>query len=247
MPYQIVVLIKQMPDLELIKPDPSTGEPNVKSVPLRFETLSKHATEAAVRLKEKYGGKVTGICLGTETAGQVMKEAFAMGVDEGIVITGYQGSNPRYTARILAEKIKSIPHDVVVLGNQSADSYTGMIPGMISSMLGVPLLGNALSIELSDGSAQVLRVMEDRNEKIQSKLPAVISVTQEINEPRLPPVMQILAAGRKPIKTEKAEPGKSYTAIRSNKAPKSERKKQIFEDPVKGIPEVVKALKEAIR
>jgi electron transfer flavoprotein beta subunit len=247
MPYQIIVLIKQMPDLELVKPDPSTGVPNVKSVPLRFETLSKHAAEAAVRLKEKYGGKVTGICLGTETAGQAMKEAFAMGVDEGVVITGYQGNNPRFTAGVLAEKIKTIPHDVVLMGNQSADSYTGMLPGMLSAMLGEPLLGNALSVELSDGSAEVLRVMEDRNEKIRGKLPAVISVTQEINEPRLPPVMQILAAGKKPMKMEKAQPGNSFSVVRSNKAPKSERKKQIYEDPSKGIPEVVKAIKEAIR
>jgi electron transfer flavoprotein beta subunit len=247
MAYQIIVLAKQMPDLELIKPDPNTGEPVLKGVSLKFETLSKNATEAAIRIKEKYGGKVTVITYGNETATQVIKEAYAMGADEGFLLTGYPGNNPMNTASVLAEKIKKIPHDIILLGNQSADSYTGLLPGMLSSILGETLLGSAVSIELKDRTVEVLKVLDTNNEKIQATLPVIVSVTQEINEPRLPPVMQILAAGRKPINTEKISAAGQYSRVISNRAPKSERKRLIFEDVDKGVPEVAKAMKEAMR
>ena len=96
----IIVLVKQMPDLELIKPDPSTGEPMVRNVQLRMETLSENAVEAAVQIKEKHGGKVTAIIFGDSQSPAIMKKAYAMGVDEGFVITGYAGNNPAYTARV---------------------------------------------------------------------------------------------------------------------------------------------------
>ena len=122
------------------------------------------------------------------------------------------------------------------------------MPGMISRLTGEPLLGNAVSVQVEGGNARVKRVLEDRDVTITSKLPVVVSVTQETNQPRLPPVMQILAAGRKPINTEKAAlPPEEYTKILSNRAPKSERKKIIFEDVDKGVPELAKVLKEEMR
>lgn len=244
----IIVLVKQIPDLEQIKANPSTGEPMVKNVPIKMETLSENAIEAAVQVKEKNGGKITAIIFGDAQSSAIMKKAYAMGVDEGFVITGYAGNNPSYTARVLADKIVKIKHDLVILGNQSADSITGLLPGMISKLLGEPLLGNASSIEIGSGIARIRRIQEDRTTLTSVKMPAIISVTQEINQPRLPAVMQILAAGRKPIKTENAAiPLMEYTSILSNRAPKSERKKIVFEDVEKGVPEIVKVLKEEMR
>ncbi|MEM0156150.1 MAG: electron transfer flavoprotein subunit beta/FixA family protein, partial [Thermoplasmataceae archaeon] len=215
----IIVLVKQMPDLEQIKADPSTGEPMIKNVPLKMETLSENAIEAAVQVKEKNGGKVTAIIFGDTQSSSIMKKAYAMGVDEGYVITGYAGNNPPYTAKVLADKISKIKHDLVILGNQSADSITGLLSGMISKLLAEPLLGNASSIEISSGVARIRRILEDRTTLTSAKMPAIISVTQEINQPRLPAVMQILAAGRKPIKTEPTPfPHVEYTKILSNRA-----------------------------
>lgn len=248
MPYNIAVLIKQIPDIDQMKTDQNTGEPLTQNLPLRIENLSKNAIEAAVQLKEKNGGKVTGIIFGTEKSNAAMKEAYAMGVDEGFVITGYRENSVSFTAKVLSEKLKSLEHDIVILGNQSADTYTGMLPGMLSSLLDEPLIGNAISIEPADGQVKVTRVLEDHNVVLSSKLPAVVSVAQEINEPRLPPVLQIMAAGRKPINTEQAADGEeSGVKVLSDRAPKSDRKREVYEDPEKGIPELVKAIKEATR
>lgn len=248
MPYNTIVLIKQILDIDQMKTNPSTGEPITQGIPMKIENLSKNAIEAAVRIKEKFGGKVTGIIFGTEQSNAAMKEAYAMGVDEGFVIKGYQGSNPTVTAKVLSEKIKTLPHDIVILGNQSANSYTGLLPGKLSTILGLPLLGNAVSIELKDKEVNVTKVLEDHNAVLGSQLPAIISVAQEINEPRLPPVLQIMAAGRKPINVE-ASSISAETSIKviSNKAPKSDRKREVFEDVDKAIPELVKAIKEGMR
>ncbi|EQD79007.1 Electron transfer flavoprotein, beta subunit [mine drainage metagenome] len=241
----IIVLVKQMPDLEQVKIDPATREPLLKNVPRTIETLSEHAVEEAVRIKEKFKGKITAILLGNEQSSAIMKKAFAIGADEGIIIDGYEESNPANTARILASKIKEIKHDIVILGNQSADSITGLIPGMISSILKEPLLGNAGKIDIDGNKVKIMRILEEDNVEIESTMPAIISITQEINEPRLPPVMQIMAAGKKPIKAEKITPlYPKGTKLVSNRVPKSERKKLIFEDIDKGIPEIVKVLKE---
>ena len=70
-------------------------------------------------MKEKHGGKVTAILIGNDKGIQVMKEAYAMGMDEGFVITGYQEGNAALTAMVLAAKISQIPHDIVLLGNHS--------------------------------------------------------------------------------------------------------------------------------
>lgn len=248
MPYNVAVLIKQIQDIDQMKTDQNTGEPMTQNLPMRIENLSKNAIEAAVQIKEKNGGKVTGFVFGTDKSNAAIKEAYAMGVDEGYVITGYQESSPSLTAKVLAEKLKSTDHDIVILGNQSADTYTGMLPGMLSALLSEPLIGNAVSIDPKDGSVNVTRVLEDHNVILSSSLPVIISVAQEINEPRLPPVLQIMAAGRKPINTEQASVSDgSHVKVLSDRAPKSDRKREVFEDDSKGIPEIVKVIREVVR
>lgn len=244
----VIVLIKQMPDLEQVKPDPTTGEPQLKNVPLKLENLSENSVEEAVRIKEKYGGKVTALIFGNEQSSAILKKAYAMGADEGYILNGFRGNDPSLTARVLGDKIKNLPHDIVLLGNQSADSISGLLGGRLAGYLGIPLLGNANSIEVEGSSVKVKRALEENNTVVQANFPVVISVTQEINEPRLPPVMQIMAAGRKPINNEtpEAKSGLELNVL-SNKAPKSERKRIVIEDLEKGLPEVVKVIREESR
>jgi electron transfer flavoprotein beta subunit len=247
LPYNTIVLIKQIIDIDQMKTNSTTGEPIIEGVPMRVENLSKNAIEAAVRIKEKFGGKITGIIFGGDQASSAMKEAYAIGVDEGIVIKGYKGRNPSVTAKILSEKIKTLQYDMVILGNQSADTYTGLLPGKISNLLNVPLLGNAVSIDPEEKEVKVTRVLEDHNVVLKSPFPVVISVSQEINEPRLPAVLQIIKAGKREIKTETANVADPSTIkVISDKAPKSERRKEIYEDTEKGIPALVRVIKEAM-
>ncbi|MBD6956004.1 MAG: electron transfer flavoprotein subunit beta/FixA family protein [Thermoplasmata archaeon] len=242
--YNIIVCFKQILDIDQMKIDEKTQEPITKNLPYRLEDLSKNAIEEAVRIKEKHGGKVIGITFGGEQATLAMKEALAMGVDEGIILKGYKENNPELTSEVLAKKISTLKYDIVIMGNASADSYTGLVPGKVARKLNIPILGNAIKLELQENVARITRSMEDVNYIVESKLPALITVEQEINEPRLPPLIQIMAAGRKPMKVEEIQVNvQSSKRVIYNKAPKSDRKRIIFEDIDKGVEEVTRFLR----
>ncbi|MGC9138430.1 MAG: electron transfer flavoprotein subunit beta/FixA family protein [Thermoplasmata archaeon] len=242
--YNIIVCFKQILDIDQMKIDEKTQEPITKNLPYRLEDLSKNAIEEAVRIKEKHGGKVIGITFGGEQATLAMKEALAMGVDEGIILKGYKENNPELTSEVLAKKISTLKYDIVIMGNASADSYTGLVPGKVARKLNIPILGNAIKLELQENVARITRSMEEVNYIVESKLPALITVEQEINEPRLPPLIQIMAAGRKPMKVEEIQVNvQSSKRVIYNKAPKSDRKRIIFEDIDKGVEEVTRFLR----
>ena len=238
----IAVLVKQTVDMDQIKLN-DNNEPIMDNLPLKMDILSKNAVEAAVQLKEKYSGKVTGIIFGTERSTSTMKEAYAMGVDEGTVIKGYQKSDPAVTGAVLADVLKKSKFDIIILGDQSSDSYSGLLAGILSSELGLNVITNAIGIEIKDKIANVTVESENEDITVETELPAIVSVAQEINEPRLPKVMQIMAAGKKNINIIDGNPDyKDDTRIISDKAPESQRKKIIYEDG-KGIDEVAKILK----
>ncbi len=190
----IIVLIKQTVDMDQIKLN-ENNEPIMDNLPLKMDILSKNAVEAAVQLKEKYQGKITGIIFGTDRSTSTMKEAYAMGVDDGFILTGYKKSDPMVTSKVLTE------------------------------------------------AASVTTEGEKENVTVETKLPAVVSVAQEINEPRLPKVMQIMMAGKKNITIEDGKPQyEDDSKIISDKAPESQRKRIIYEDD-SGIDEIAKILK----
>ena len=246
--YNIIVCFKQILDIDQMKIDEKTQEPITKNLPYRIEDLSKNAIEEAVRIKEKHGGKVIGITYGGDQASLAMKEALAMGVDEGIIIKGCKGHDPEATASVLAKKISQLQYDIIIMGNASADSYSGLVPGKVARKLNIPILGNAIKLEMVDKKVRITRSIEDKNVVLETDLPALVTVEQEINEPRLPPLIQIMAAGRKPTKVEEISPDRvTTTVVLSNKAPKSDRKRIIFEDIDKGVMEVVKVLKGEVR
>lgn len=248
MGYNIVVCIKQIIDIDQMKIDQNTLEPILKDLPYKIEDLSKNAVEEAVRIKEKHGGKVTGLIFGSDQATMPMKEALAMGADEGVIIKGYKGNNPKYTAAVLADKIKTMNADLILLGNESADAYTGQLPGRLATLLKMPLLGNAVKLEVLDKSVKITKTLEDFNVLESATMPVIVSVEQEMNEPRLPPLLQIMAAGRKPLKIEDTKLSiEKNIEILNNKAPKSERKRKIYEDVSNDLPEIAKIIKGEIK
>ena len=111
--------------------------------------------------------------------------------------------------------------------------------------MGVPLIGNAVQLSFDGRKVIAVKSLDERSVKVESELPAVISVAQEINTPRIPPLIQIMAASRKPLKMESANvPAETYYRIIEHKAPPSSRKKIIFEDVNKGVEEILKILKQ---
>ncbi len=231
----IAVGVKQVYDVDQIKIDPRTLEP-VYDVPLKLDDLSRNALEEAIRIKEITGGKITVIILNGVKIGEAVKEALAMGGDEAKIILSEGGFlDTAITASAIAEVIKSLKDvDLVIFGHASVDTYTGQTGPRVAEILGVPVVTQVRELRVNDGALTAIRDLEDSLEEVEIKLPCVITVTNEINEPRLPSLSQILGARKKPVEElELSDLGidlERGIEILHNRAPRVERLKRIYRD-----------------
>jgi electron transfer flavoprotein beta subunit len=160
------------------------------------------AVEAALRMKEKQGGKITAITMGQASATDIVKHALSMGVDEGVILSdqAFEGSDALSTAYILTKAIEKIgAYDLILCGRQAADWDAGQVGSIIAENLGIPVITLAKNIEIRDNNLRVERVILDGYEIIEVKLPALVTVSNEIGQARLPTGKGIILAARKKI------------------------------------------------
>jgi electron transfer flavoprotein beta subunit len=249
----IIVCMKQVVDLEQIRIKSDTRQPVVEGLPVLFGDFEKCALEEAVRIREKHGGKVTAVAAGSPKLKDTIKEALAIGADEAVILTdpAFQDADAMGSSRLLAKAIEKIgEYDLILLGDGSADNYSGEVPPRLAELLGLPQVASVREIEVLDGQIRVVRDLEDALEVVEVDLPAVISVTSELNTPRLPPLSAILKAGRKPlhvwgpddvgVTADEVGAAAAVVQVLSNLAPVQDRKGIIFEDEA----ELVKALQQ---
>ena len=253
----IIVCMKQIIDLEQIRIKAETRQPVVEGLPVLFGDFEKCALEEAVRIKERHGGKVTAVAAGSPKLKDTIKEALAIGADEAVILIdpAFQDSDAMGSARLLAKAIQKIgEYDLVMLGEGSADNYSGQVPPRIAELLGLPQVAFVREVEVLGNGLRVVRDLEDALEVLEVDLPAVISVTGELNTPRLPPLSAILKAGRKPlhvwgpddvgVTADEVGPAASTVEVLSNLAPIQDRKEIVFEDEEEGVVELIKALEQ---
>ncbi|MCX6827409.1 MAG: electron transfer flavoprotein subunit beta/FixA family protein [candidate division Zixibacteria bacterium] len=199
----IVVLIKQVPEIELVKVDKATNEVVLPSGPGIVNPFDEYAVEEALRLKEKHGGKVTAITVGSPRAESALRDCLALGVDEAVLISDaiFEKGDPQATARILAAGLKKLGQfDIILSGKQAIDDDSAQVPGAVAAFLGVPQVLFVKKIALVEGSKlTVWRTTEEGYDIIEVTLPAVFSVVKEINEPRLPSLRGKMTAKKAPI------------------------------------------------
>jgi electron transfer flavoprotein beta subunit len=237
----VVVCMKQIPDLQQIRI--KEREPILDNVPLVWGDLDKNAMEEAVKVKEKLGDvKVTVVAMGSEKVQQGILEPLAMGADEAVLLTDptFAGSDSTGTARVLAKAIEKIgSYDLVIVAEGSTDNYSGIVPSALAELLDLPEITYVRELEVEDGQVKAVRNMEESFEVMQADLPVLVSVAQEINEPRLPKFMAIRKAGAKPrhewgpadIGLAENEVGQNALSVEtlSNLAPEQDRKNVILE------------------
>ncbi len=227
------------------------GRVDLAGAPSKMSIFDKNAVEESVRLKESLGGTITIISVGDSGAKKTVKEALAMGGDRGCLVIAEPGSNDGLTTSyLLARAIEKFgPFDLVLCAEGSSDLYTGEVGPMLSGWLALPFLGYARKIEARGGEVRCEQVLEERIRVIEARMPAVVSVVSEINEPRYPTLLQIMQASKKPIEEVGAQ------ALADERSPprtvvtlgligySSERKRVIFEG---GSEETSRKLVEAL-
>jgi electron transfer flavoprotein beta subunit len=199
----IVVCGKVIPASSVtIEIDPNTRRMVRKGVPHELDPAAASAVEEALRLTEKHGGIVTLVTMGISDATIGIRNALAMGVTSAVHILddAVAGSDTLGTAKILAAAIKKQPFDLVICATESSDSYSGIVPGQIAYLLGVPPMTFAKEILIDDDRIAIKRQSESGYDLVESSLPAVVAVSSGINEPRYPQLKGIMAAKKKEIK-----------------------------------------------
>jgi electron transfer flavoprotein beta subunit len=156
--------------------------------------------EAALLLKEAHGGEVTVVSMGPEPAQEAVRRALSMGADRSLLITddALRGADALITARVLAAAIKRVEYDIVIAGVESTDGYTGTMPSSLAEFLGLPQLTFANAVEVEDGVVSVHRQTSSGYHVVECSLPALVTVTAGVNEPRYPSFKGIMAAKKKP-------------------------------------------------
>ncbi|HEX7588662.1 MAG TPA: electron transfer flavoprotein subunit beta/FixA family protein, partial [Anaerolineae bacterium] len=200
----IIVCLKQVVDLQQIRIKRDTREPVVEGAPFIFGQFEKNALEEAVRLKDKHGGKVIALALGNAKLKDLVIEALAMGADEAIILTdpAFAGGGSVGTACAIAAAIRKIgKFDLILMGEGSADNYSGQVIGRVAELLDLPQITYVRELQVEGNRMRATRDLEDALEVVQADLPLVVSATSELNTPRLPPLTAILKASKKPIVT----------------------------------------------
>jgi len=203
----IIVCVKQIPDPEI---PPEKFALNTESkrvippegIPPVINPYDEQAVELALRLREKHGGKITVLSIGEDTAKSAIKHALSMGADEGILLadSAFEGSDSFSISYILTQAIKRTgDYDLVLCGRQAADWDESLVGSLIAENLGLPLITLAEQVDFSDGELKVKRVTLDGYQVFSVPTPAVVTVSHEVGQPRLPSGWGIISASQKEI------------------------------------------------
>ncbi len=200
---RIVVCLKQSLDVSQLKVDSATGKLITAGAPRKISDFDKNALEEAVRIKEKLGD--TEICTLTasaEDAKPVLREALAIGADKAYLIYDpiLQEVDTLGTAYVLARAINKIGRvDLILCGEASLDSFSGLVGPRLAEILNLPQITSVKKISVENDVVKAERTLEDMIETVKTKMPALVSVTREINQPRIPSLMMIMKASKKEI------------------------------------------------
>lgn len=206
MSYNIAVCIKPVPDPDFydkITIDPRTKRITRSGIPAVINPADKNAVEAALEIKEKYGGKVTVITMAPPNAEENMREVLAMGADAAYILSDreFGGADTLATSYTLAQGLKKIgPFDIIITGTESADGATTQVPAQLAQWLEIPHLWGVKKIEfINETELKVRAKIEGGSIEYVIKLPALLAVSREINRPRYTTIMGIKGAKKKPL------------------------------------------------
>ncbi len=212
MPH-IICCVKQVPDPETpasqFKVDEAARKvipaPGIAPVPSQFDSIG---VEAALRIRDAVGDTtITILSMGPDSYRDTIKHCLAMGADEGILISdpAFYEADHWVTAEVLAAANKTLPpFDVIICGRQAVDWDMGVVGCTLAELLGIPCVTIAKNIEYKGSQVVVERVLVDGFEMVEAPTPCLVTVSNELGEPRYPQLRQIMLAARKEVKILKA-------------------------------------------
>ena len=183
---KVVVCIKQVPDTKggvKFNPDGTLDRGAMLAI---MNPDDKAGLEAALRLKDEYNAEVTVLTMGLPKATDVLREAMAMGADNGILVTDrvLGGADTWATSTTIAGALRNIDYDLIITGRQAIDGDTAQVGPQIAEHLGLPVISYAQEIKINGDKVIVKRQYDDRYHMVEAKMPCLITALSELNEPR---------------------------------------------------------------
>jgi electron transfer flavoprotein beta subunit len=198
----VAVCLKQIPD----PANPGKLDPGTKTLiregKLIMDDSDSYGVEMGLQLVGAAGeGEVTLVSMAPNDEVSGMRNGLAMGAHRGVLVSdpALQGTDALGTAKVLAAAVKRNPFDLVLCATESTDGYTGTLPVQLAELLGLPSVTFAKHVEVSDGTVKVRRQTEAGYDEVECPLPAVVTVTAGVVEPRYPSFKGIMAAKNKPV------------------------------------------------
>ena len=199
----VITCIKQVPDTTQVKIDPVTNTLVREGIPFIINPYDVHAIEESLRLKDRFGLHATALSMGPPNAAAALKKTLALGMDEAVLLSdrAFGGADTLSTSNVLAAAIKKLaavrPLGLVICGKQTIDGDTAQVGPGIAVRLGLSqltLVDRIEQLNLLGNRIRVRRKLEGRYEIVEARLPAMITVVREINQPRYPSVPMRLQA-----------------------------------------------------
>jgi len=199
-----IVCVKQVPattEVKINRENNTIVREGIDSIINPFDT---YAVEESIRLRERFGGNITALSMGIPSVESMLRDTVALGVDEAILLSdrAFAGSDSLATSYALSMAIKKIGlYDLIICGKQASDGDTAQVGPELAEKLGIPHTTYVRKIEdISDGYIRCQRMTDDGYETIEMKLPALITVVKEINEPRLPSLKGLMRSKKYQVK-----------------------------------------------
>ncbi len=247
---KVVVCVKQIPD----PATPSKLEEGtnwlVRPAEQVLDDTDRYGVEMGLQLAQANDGSVTLISMGPTGSAQGIRQALAMGADKAIIVEddSLRGSDALTTARVLAKAIAEEGFDLVIAGTESTDGYSGVVPQMVAELLGAPALTYATSVETDGTSVSIHRQTAAGYDVVETSLPAVVTVTAGVVEPRYPTFKGIMDAKKKPMETKTvgdlgADVSEGQTVVSITDAPERSAGRKIV-DEGEAFAEIIALLEE---
>jgi electron transfer flavoprotein beta subunit len=202
----IVVLVKQVPDMNAVRIDPSTGRARLSGKAMN--SYDAFSVQHALALKETLGGEVVAVTAGPAAAKDALTRALAMGADRGVHVEldDQDARDSLDMAHVFADAIGPLNADVVLVGQLSDDMETGQVGTQLAELLGWPHVSSVMAVDGADGAVKVQRDTEGGYQQVTAPTPVVVVVGSSTEEPIYPSIKGMMAAKKKPVEKVSAAP-----------------------------------------
>lgn len=242
----IVACIKRVPLTDVqFKPGPDGKSLDTTGFGYMTSFYDEIAVEEAIRTKEKVGGEVTIVTIGSEDATKEVRECLAKGGDKAVLLkdADWMSRDARSVAKVLAAEAQALGAELVFCGRVATDRDNASVGPMLATLLDWPCIGEVDELDIADGKGTAKRSTDDGVETVEFTLPAVVTCNKDLNEPRYAGLKGIMAAKKKPLETKDFEDVPNQVDVVAVEAPPARPEGRIVGEG----PDAVAALIEALQ